>query len=230
MVRSGDFCSFEKAVEHLGDRWALLILRELALTDSLGFNALVDSLPGISRSVLTRRLRMLEDFGLIARDSSARPRQAPYRLAPAGLHLLPTLRSLLEWSERWVPEDEGAARRDPDVIAFWLKLRVDPLRLPERPVVVVFSDGQARPHQGWLVLQRAAEPSLCSEDPGLSPERYVYVEAEVEALLPISRGARDWASAVEDRSVRLYGDPDLTRALPSWFRPPAPAEAVALVG
>ncbi len=217
MTQTGDYCSFEKAVELLGDRWSLLIVRELAMHGSRGFNALADGLPGISRSVLVRRLRKLEDFGLIAREASARPRVAPYRLAPAGERLGPTLWALVEWADRWVPEDPAAAKRDPDVIAFWLTLRVDPGNLPDPQVVLVLATDDARSRQAWLVLQRGAAPSLCDEDPGLSPDRYIYVEGDLDALNPISRGIRDWAAAIADRSINLFGAPDLVRALPSWF-------------
>ena len=224
---SGDFCSFTKAVEHLGDRWSLLILREVALHGTRGFNALVESLPGISRSVLARRLRKLEVMGLIARAPSMHngARQPPYRLAPAGEQLIPTLLSFVAWADRWVPEDPAVAEHDPDVIGFWLSLRVDLARLPDPPVVLVFDIGGRGAAQTWLVLERGAAPSLCVEDPLLAPDRYLYVEADAAALYPLSRGLRDWREAVADRSVSLFGDPRLIEALPDSF---LPLEAVAV--
>jgi len=155
---------------------------------SRGFNALAAGLPGVSRSVLTRRLRKLEELGLIARDPFAASRTSPYRLAPAGEQLVPTLLSLDSWARRWVPEDPALAQRDPDVVAFWLANRVDPTQLPERQTVVVFDIGGAPANKHWLVLERGAPPSICLEDPGLAADRYVYVEAEAAALYPISRG------------------------------------------
>ncbi len=224
MQPANDYCSFTKAVEHLGDRWMLLILREVALHGPLGFNALVASLPGISRSVLARRLRKLEMMGLIARAPSGRGQAAPYRLAPAGQQLGPTLLSLNDWAQRWVPVDPEIANHDPDVITFWLTLRADRARLPERPAVLVFDTGDRHVPQVWLVLERGAEPSLCLEDPMLPDDRYVHIEAGPEALYPITRGMRESNAAVADRSVRLYGDPELIRELPGWFlatEPPA---------
>lgn len=219
MQPTSEYCSFTKAVEHLGDRWMLLILREVALHGPVGFNALVASLPGISRSVLARRLRKLEIMGLIARAPSVRGRVAPYHLAPAGQQLGPTLLSLNDWAQRWVPEDPEIANHDPDVITFWLSLRADPATLPERPAVLVFATGDRHvPHQ-WLILERGAAPSLCLEDPLLPDERYVHVEAAADALYPIARGLRDWSAAVTNRSVRLVGDPGLVAELPAWFLP-----------
>ena len=68
---------------------------------------------------------------MIARDPFARSRVSPYRLAPAGEQLVPTLLSLDALARHWVPEDPALAQQDPDVITFWLANRVDPMRLPE---------------------------------------------------------------------------------------------------
>lgn len=220
MKPSGDYCSFTKAVEHLGDRWSLLIVRELAIHGSLGFNALADTLPNISRSVLARRLRKLEELGIIEREGRSAPaRPAPHRLTPAGEQLVPTLMSLHSWAERWVPEDPAMAQRDPDVIMLWMTHRADPSAAPERRAVLEFEVGAPRAKKVWLVLERGALPSVCFDDPGLQPERYVHVEADATTLYPISRGLRTWGSAIADESVALYGDPDLVRAMPGWFRP-----------
>jgi len=222
MTAFGEFCSYNKAVEHLGDRWSLLIVKELAMHGSRGFNALADGLPGVSRSVLARRLRKLEELGLIVRDPSVRSRLAPYRLAPAGAQLVPTLLSLDSWAKRWVPEDPALAQRDPDVITFWLTHRIDPDHLPDRQVVIVFDIGGPRAKQQWLVLERGAPPSICIEDPRLAMERYVYVEADATTLYPVSRGLRGWSAAIADGSVRLYGEPRLVKELPRWFRSGSP--------
>jgi DNA-binding HxlR family transcriptional regulator len=88
MTAFGEFCSYNKAIEHLGDRWSLIIVKELAMHGSRGFNAIADGLPGVSRSVLARRLRKLEELGLIVRDPSVHAGHAPYRLAPAGEQLV----------------------------------------------------------------------------------------------------------------------------------------------
>jgi hypothetical protein len=69
------------------------------------------------------------------------------------------------------------------------------------------------------VLEPGARPSICAEDPWLALDRYVYVESAAEALSLISRGERDCSSAIASVSVQLYGEPELVRALPGWFRP-----------
>lgn len=213
-----DYCAFTKAVEHLGDRWSLLIVRELFMFGPQGFNHLADGLPGtISRSVLAARLRKLEDIGIVTRLGGER--QAPYRLAPAGEQLVPTLKSLWQWADQWVPKDAAMAERDPTVIMWWLTHRVDVSSVPLRQVVLDLAIFGADSQHSWVVIARDTEPSLCLEDPLLDPERYIYVEADAAALFPIARGMRGWTDAIADGSVQVYGDPELIAALPGWFLP-----------
>jgi DNA-binding HxlR family transcriptional regulator len=222
MSAFGEFCPYNKAIEHLGDRWSLIIVKELAMHGSRGFNAIAGGLPGVSRSVLARRLRKLEELGLILRDPSVRASHAPYRLAPAGEQLVPTLLSLDSWAKRWVPEDPALVQRDPTVITFWLSRRIDPEQVPEMKAVIAFEIGGLGRQQQWLVVERGVPASICVEDPGLPQDRYVYVEAEAATLFLISRGTCNWSTALADGSVRLYGEPKLVKALPGWFRRGAP--------
>jgi DNA-binding HxlR family transcriptional regulator len=222
-----DYCAFTKAVEHLGDRWSLLIVRELAMFGPQGFNTLATGLPGhVSRSVLTRKLRKLSELGLIARAPAASG-SGQYLLAPAGERLVPTLQSLWRWAELWVPEDPALAKREPSVILFWLQHRVNRRSLPDRPVAIEFAIHLAEGDREWLLLSADAEPELCQDDPKIDEARYVYVEADADDLYPISRGEQTWADAIADRSVRLYGSPELVAALPEWFlgSRPAPEQA-----
>jgi hypothetical protein len=57
----------------------------------------------------------------------------------------------------------------------------------------------------------------------LSGDCYVYVDADPAGLYPIARALRSWTEAIADGSVRVYGAPDLVRALPTWFMATEPA-------
>lgn len=219
-----EYCAFTKAVEQLGDRWSLLIVRELAMFGPQGFNTLATGLPGrVSRSVLARRLRKLEELGLVARAPSEAGAggTGPYRLAPAGEQLVPTLQSLWRWAEQWVPEDPAMARREPSVILWWLAHRVDPDARPDQQVAIEFGLRLPEGQRQWLLLGPANEAELCLEDPLLGEERYLFVEADADALYPISRGQQSWVAATRDGSVTIHGDPGLVADLPGWFLAPA---------
>jgi DNA-binding HxlR family transcriptional regulator len=213
------YCSFTKAIEHLGDRWNLFILRELSMFGPQGFNDLATGLPGrISRSVLADRLRKLENLGLVAHAGGA-----PYRLTAAGTELAPTILSLRGWAETWLPDDPDMVEHDPDVVLGWLARRAVPGRLPERPVVMEFTTHHRHEHRWWLVLQRGAEPYGCLRDPLLGETRYVYVRAAITTLLALARGRRDWAEAIDDGTLVISGAPELASRVTEWFTPAAVA-------
>jgi DNA-binding HxlR family transcriptional regulator len=215
-----EYCAFTKAVEHLGDRWSLLIVRELAQFGPQGFNTLATGLPGrVSRSVLAAKLRKLEEIGLVTRDPAGLGRSAPYCLTPAGEQLVPTLMSLWNWAEHWIPEDPEMAKRDPTVILWWLRHRVNPAAAPPQQMAIEIEMPQADPERAWLLLARDAEATICLEDPMLGDERYVYVEADADHLLPLARGQRTWSDAIADGSVSVYGPPELMSAIGDWFVP-----------
>jgi DNA-binding HxlR family transcriptional regulator len=184
-----------------------------------GFNDLVIALPGrISRSVLANRLRRLETLGLVSRRDGKDPHPA-YRLTAVGQDLMATLGSLRAWADTWLPEDPDMLERDPDIVLGWLAQRVDPNRLPERPVVLDLRLHHRFDRRYWLVLQRGVEPYGCLTDPLLDASRYVYLEASMPALLALARGRSDWSDTFEDGSVTAAGDPDLLSRVAEWFRP-----------
>ncbi|HUF07020.1 MAG TPA: helix-turn-helix domain-containing protein [Candidatus Binatia bacterium] len=225
------YCAFTKAIEHLGDRWSFLIVRELAMFGPQGFNTLASGLPGrISRSVLADRLRKLEDLGLVIHDDASGSRLAPYRLAPAGHQLVPTLKSLWDWAKHWVPEDPAMAERDPSVIGAWLEHRVDRSASPVQQVAIELLIRGVEADRVWLLLARDSGASLCLDDPLLDSDRYVYVETDAARLFPIARGQRSWSDAIADGSVKVYGDPELVRELPTWFSAPDVSERAPRAG
>jgi DNA-binding HxlR family transcriptional regulator len=214
-----EYCSFTKAVEYLGDRWSLLIVRELIMAGPLGFNALAAAIPGhISRSVLADRLRRLRDLGLVSRTEDGAG-GTTYQLAGAGRDLIPTILELRRWAEGWLPDDPAMAEQDPEIVLGWLAERVVVDDLPERQVVVALTLRHATEARSWIVLEAGVQPLGCLEDPLLDEDRYVYVEAGMAVLISLARGRRDWHEALADGSVEAFGDPELVARLPRWFQP-----------
>jgi DNA-binding HxlR family transcriptional regulator len=218
------YCSFTKAIEHLGDRWSLLIVRQLGVFGPLGFNELARSLPGrISRSVLIERLRRLETLGLVSREESG------YRLTTVGAGLMPVLYSLRGWAETWVPDDPAMLERDPDVVLGWLAQRVSAEHLPAEPVVLEFWPYESA-RRYWLVLQDRVEPYGCLTDPLLDTGRYLYVRCALPTLLSLARGRQGWPEAFADGSLTATGDTALCRRVTGWFGPPTTTPFVSAGG
>ena len=208
------YCSFTKAIEHLGDRWSLLIVRQLGVFGPLGFNELARSLPGrISRSVLTERLKRLETLGLVSREGST-----GYRLTTVGAGLMPVLYSLRGWAETWLPDDPAMMERDPDVVFGWLAQRVSAERLFAEPVVLEFWPME-HDRRYWLVVQERLSPYGCLADPLLDTGRYIYLRCALSTLLALARGRQGWPDAFGDGSLTATGETDLCRRVTEWFGP-----------
>jgi DNA-binding HxlR family transcriptional regulator len=95
----GHFCALAKALERVGDRWALLVVRDLLLGPKR-FTDLMDRMAGITPKTLTQRLRDLEADGLVEADRVPGRREVWYRLTAAGEDLAPALDELLLWGMR----------------------------------------------------------------------------------------------------------------------------------
>ena len=92
----GHFCLVARALELVGDRWGLLVVRDL-LTGPKRFTDLIGRLGGITAKTLSQRLRELEESDLITADRQPRRREVWYRLTPAGADLGPVVDALNEW-------------------------------------------------------------------------------------------------------------------------------------
>jgi DNA-binding HxlR family transcriptional regulator len=99
-VRTYDhFCLVARALERVGDRWSLLVIRDL-LTGAKRFTDLMDRLGGITPKTLSQRLRELQDAGIVAADREPGRREVWYRLTPAGADLGPVIDELSWWGLR----------------------------------------------------------------------------------------------------------------------------------
>jgi DNA-binding HxlR family transcriptional regulator len=108
-VRSYDqFCALARALDVVGDRWTLLIVRELFARDSR-YSDLRDALPGIATNLLAERLRQLQVAGVIEAYDTAPPIGATlYRLTARGRDLRPAMRGLVAWGLPLMASGQGA--------------------------------------------------------------------------------------------------------------------------
>jgi DNA-binding HxlR family transcriptional regulator len=105
-VRSyGEYCSIAKALDVVGDRWTLLIIRELMIRGGCRYTDLKDGLPGIATNLLSVRIRDLESAGLIRREEAPPPVATTlFHLTEPGAELLPVLDALGRWGVRYMSE------------------------------------------------------------------------------------------------------------------------------
>jgi DNA-binding HxlR family transcriptional regulator len=131
-----------RALERIGDRWTLLVIRDL-VSGPQRFTDLMDRLVGITPKTLTQRLRSLEEDGLIAADREPGRREVWYRLSPAGLDVLPAVEELVLFGARHSarPPQPGEAIH-PEHLLQPLRIHLDREHIQAGPVrwVIRFVD------------------------------------------------------------------------------------------
>jgi DNA-binding HxlR family transcriptional regulator len=129
------FCMLARALEQVGDRWTLLVVRDL-LGAPRRFTDLMALLGGITPKTLTQRLRELEDAGIVEADRLPGRREVRYRLTPAGEDLAPVIESLFLWGLRHAgrPPVPGEAVHPEHLLAA-LRIVLDQRATPRRPLV-----------------------------------------------------------------------------------------------
>jgi len=223
MYKYGQYCPIAKAVEILGDRWTLLIVRDL-LTGTRHFNDLERGLPGISRGLLADRLRRLERMGLVEKINRNNNRQrTAYYLTEAGQELQTVIGSLLTWGARWAFEEPEESDLDPVLLMWWMRSRVRVEQLPEERVVVRFDFTGAKEESFWLVLTKE-DVSVCLTDPGF--DLNVLVTADLATFLQIWLGRTSYGDALRDGRIEVEAIPALAEAFPTWFAYSLAARAV----
>jgi DNA-binding HxlR family transcriptional regulator len=207
------FCPVAKASEVLTERWTLLILREL-LMGSHRFNDLERGVPGIPRSLLAQRLRMLERAEIVERRPARAGRGSEYYLTQAGEEVLPIVEQLGVWGQRWVNAEVREFELDPSLLVWDMRRRIALDRVPARRIVVQLAFRGARRERYWLVLDRG-EVSICREDFGFDVD--LHVTADTLALHRVWIGRLALADALRDGLIELDGPSELTRGFPNWI-------------
>jgi DNA-binding HxlR family transcriptional regulator len=199
----GQYCPIAKAVEVLGERWSMLVVREL-LIGSRHFNDIARGLPMMSRTMLSKRLRQLDAAGLVERVDGG------YRLSPAGEELRGLVFGLGDWGARWLLADPLGEECDIEVLMWWAHCRLDTSPLPDRRVVIHFVfQGERR--RFWVVVEEVGN-SVCLSDPGFDVDAVVTSDAVTMHRVWYER--ETVADAVRDGRMTFGGPPAVTRVLP----------------
>lgn len=208
MSRYGQYCPITRSLEILGDRWTLLVVRDL-LVGATRFNELARGLPGMSRALLSKRLRELQRHGLVTHvDGEYRPTEACRELHPIVF-------GLAEWGARWAFGEPREDELDPVVLMWWIRGGIDPRAFGDRRVVLHVNLTDARRQRFWFVVE-PSDVSLCFTDPGY--EVGARIESSLGVLYQVWNGALDLPHAVRAGRVSLTGDRDVILRLPDALR------------
>lgn len=222
MSRYGQYCPITRALEILGDRWTLLVIRDL-LVGADRFNVLARGLPGMSRGLLAKRLTQLGRHGLVAHDDGR------YTPTEACQQLRPIVFGLAEWGARWAFGPPREDELDPTVLMWWIRGGIDPAPFGSRRVVLHVRLPEARRQRFWFVVE-PHDVSLCFTDPGY--ELDLTLESSLSVLYQVWEGVLELPAAVRDGLIVLEGRREVRMRLPEALRfsPVAPHVRRALSG
>jgi DNA-binding HxlR family transcriptional regulator len=223
MSNYGQYCPVAQSLELIGDRWTLLIIRDM-LTGTTHFNDLERGLPGISRALLSKRLRQLESAGVIEKrlNMSGRER-TEYHLTQAGSELQAVIGALLTWGAAWAFGDPSPEQLNSVLLMWWIQNRIRHNNLPSERVVVQFDFYGAETVTYWLLLL-CEDVTLCLTDPGY--EINVLVTADLATFFKLWLGRISYDEALREDGLQVEGLPHVVRAFPNWFAWSVAAEAV----
>ena len=158
----GQYCPIARGAEIFAERWTPVIIRNLYLGCG-SFGEILEGAPGLSRTLLSERLKQLERLRIVESAPKPRGRGRHYQLTPAGHDLFKVCASLGEWGARWL---EIAPEHLDPFVALWSMcnaLRRD--RLPDRRVVIRFEfTGRQRSEVYWLLIEHG-ETEICKDVP-----------------------------------------------------------------
>ncbi len=206
------YCPLARAAEILATRWTLIIVRNLLL-GCRTFGEILDGAPGIPRTLLSQRLRLLEQHGLVEREPNPRGRGSLYRLTDAGRDLHDVCLAIGFWGTRWL--EVAPEHLDPYVLLWGICREVDRALLPDPRLTVRFEfrDAPRTYSRFWLVMQRP-EPEVCVKPPGY--EEDLVVSTVAEWLLRWHMGQVTLGQGLRERRVQVTGPRSLIATLGSW--------------
>ena len=200
-MRSYDeYCAVAKSLDVVGDRWTLLIVRELALRGACRYTDLRSGLPGIATNLLAERLRELEHAGVITREDAPPPiATALFRLTSRGEQLRPVLEDLARWGVALMSEQKP----DDSVRSHWLAWALE----------AILSDRQPKSPPVTLELQTGDQPIVLEtrDDAihtrlGPAEDADLTLTGPAKPILGLLLGLRELADA-KAAGVTYQGDP-----------------------
>lgn len=206
----GQYCGFARALELVGERWALLIVRDL-LVGPKRFSEIERGLPGIPTNILTARLNELEDSGLVRRRLLERPAKGVvYELTGDGRALEEPVMALGRWGAQRLgdPRTDETVTEDSIAMALRTTFRSEAARKARVTYLLRLGpiEVHARVRDGTLVVGRGPveKPDLVIET---GPAMRLLMAHEVTP-----------AEAIKKRLVKITGDPKLLQRFVEIFR------------
>ena len=215
----GLLCPISRACELLEPRWTIQIIAEL-WNGSTRFNDIRRAVGNISTALLSKRLKELEELGLVERIVDPASGAVDYIRTEKAINLEPALHALAEWAQCNIEAELFLSNADVATLMWAVRRKIDVSELPKRRTVIRFQfNDEPRPKNPryWLVSEPGAVlPELCAYDPSLDID--LFVETTTISLGAILEGRSSVDDETEAGRLFLSGDASLARTVDRWLR------------
>jgi DNA-binding HxlR family transcriptional regulator len=209
------FCPIAKASEIIGEKWTILIIREL-LMGSTRFSALQRGLGFISPTLLARRLAMLDERGLIYRKRISGKRGYEYHPTQSCKELMPILTSIGDWGMRWARTNLSETDYDVNLLMLYLERSVVPENLPGNETVLHFHFSDIKDVSDWWIVITGEQVDVCTTNPGRDVD--VFFHTSVKTMTDVWMEQLTYQKAISESKMVVTGPRVLTRNITSWLQ------------
>lgn len=211
----GQFCPVAMAAEIVCSRWTALVIREM-LSGSTRFNDLRRGVPRMSPALLSKRLKELEQAGVIVAEATSQQGVHDYRLTRAGRDLEPIIMGLGVWGQHWVEKELSLGNLDPSLLMWDMRRNLDPTPLPPKRCTVQFHYPELERERAewWLVIDGRLV-DLCLTDPGYEID--LYVTGSLRTMTSIWMGYTNVKAEISSGALELSGEPGIAQSMQQWL-------------
>lgn len=210
----GQFCPIAKANEIIGEKWTILVVREL-LMGGTRFSELQRGLSMISPTMLSKRLDTLENHGLVMKKKIPNQKGYEYYPTKSCSELLPIIKTLGDWGMRWARENLTEKDYDVELLMLYLKRSINPENLIGNETTVRFKFTDIKQYPNWWMVVKGTEVDLCDKDPGKDID--VYFTTTVKTMTNIWMGDCTYKKAVAGDELKLVGPKALINNVSHWM-------------
>lgn len=211
------FCPVAKACEVLEPRWTLLLLCEM-WSGSTRFNEIRRGVPGMSPTLMSKRLREMEHRGLVTRTETRSTGDIDYRTTAIANELQPIVEALGRWAHRNVDAEVTLENLDARLLMWNMRRKIDSRALPaSRRSVIEFTYPELpRDEQSyWLISKPGAPVDLCSFNPGHDVD--LFVSADLKAMTSAWIGLSSLQTEIAQGRISLLGNASIAASIDNWM-------------
>nr|WP_246722878.1 helix-turn-helix domain-containing protein [Aliikangiella sp. G2MR2-5] len=203
-------------MEVLGEKWTLLIIREL-LMNTTRFNEFQKALSQMSPTLLTKRLKQLEDNGLLVKKKVPGQKGFEYFPTEACQELFPVVEQIGIWGMRWLRHQMTEDDFDLSLLMLYLERSIQTDKLVGRETVIRFNFIDVKDYPNWWIVISGNDIDVCTHNPGKEVD--VYFTVSVKTMCLLWMGEISYKKAISEGNLVLVGPRSLTRNVSDWLKP-----------